>query len=101
MRGRVASGQWLCARCCQRPPESPANIARGLRRASSGRGKAPGRGDFAGAAADWRRAVALFENIPAPDGELVFIAAGCHASLSSLAGLPGTGLSAGERESEG
>jgi eukaryotic-like serine/threonine-protein kinase len=56
--------------------------------------------DFTGAVADWRRAVALFETVPGTYGELVFIHACCHASLSTLAGLPGTGLSAGEKDTE-
>jgi hypothetical protein len=58
-------------------------------------------GDLVGASADWRRAVALFETVPSLfDGELVFFYAGCHASLSTLAGLPGTGVSPGERDAE-
>jgi serine/threonine-protein kinase len=57
-------------------------------------------GDLVGAMADWRRAVALYETVPRLDRESVFLHAGCRASLSTLAGLPGTGFSAGEGESE-
>ena len=57
-------------------------------------------GDLVGASADWRRAVALLKAVPALNGENVFIYAGCHASLSSVAGLPGTGISAGERDAQ-
>ncbi len=55
--------------------------------------------DFAGASADWRRAVALFKTVPRLDGENVFFHAGCHASLSTLAGLR-TEVSAGAGRSE-
>jgi hypothetical protein len=33
-------------------------------------------------------------------GELVFVYACCHASLSTLAGVPGTGVSADEKDTE-
>jgi len=54
--------------------------------------------DLAGASTNWRRAVALYNSAPALDGAYVFCHAGCHAALSSLSGLPGTGVSAGERD---
>ena len=56
--------------------------------------------DVAGAAADWKRAVALLEAVSAPTGEVVFINAACHASISSLAGRAGTPVSASERDVE-
>lgn len=57
-----------------------------------------GENDLAAAAADWRRAVALLESVSAPTGELLFIEAGCHASLSSLTGPRDTPSSASGRE---
>ena len=57
-------------------------------------------GDLVGASADWSRAVAVFKKVAAPDGELAFIDAGSHALLSSVAGVPGTGVSAGDRDAE-
>ena len=56
--------------------------------------------DLAGASADWRRASALFQAVPGLDSENVFFHAGCHALLSSLAGLPGSKVSSGEGRSE-
>ena len=50
-------------------------------------------GDIPGAATDWRQAVALFEGFPARDGDVAGLEACCHAMLSTLAGLPGFGLS--------
>ena len=52
--------------------------------------------DVAGAAADWKRAVALIDAVAAPTGELVFINAACHASISSLAGPADTSVSPGD-----
>ena len=46
------------------------------------------------------RAVALFESDPNLDGERVFLHAGCHALLSTMAGLPGTGVSADRSDAE-
>jgi serine/threonine-protein kinase len=56
--------------------------------------------DFAGAAADWRRACALFKSVPDLDSENVFFHAGCHALLSTLTGAPGTQVSPGESLSD-
>jgi eukaryotic-like serine/threonine-protein kinase len=50
-------------------------------------------GDIPGAAADWRQAVALFEGLPLRAGDVAGLEACCHAMLSTLAGLPGSGLS--------
>ena len=52
------------------------------------------------ASADWKRAAALYNALPSLHGESVFYYAACHASLSSLAGLPGSGISGGERDAE-
>jgi eukaryotic-like serine/threonine-protein kinase len=56
--------------------------------------------DFAGASADWRRAIALYKTVAGQDGECLFFYACCHASLSSVAGLPGTGMSDSARDAE-
>jgi hypothetical protein len=58
------------------------------------------RGDPAGAAADARRAVALFNALPPRSGERWFLSAGAHAALAGLAGQAGTGVSAAEATSE-
>ena len=55
-------------------------------------------GDLAGASADWRRAVELFKSVSGLDGEYVFYWAACHASLSNLAGVAGTGVAGGEKD---
>jgi serine/threonine protein kinase/tetratricopeptide (TPR) repeat protein len=53
-------------------------------------------GDLAGASADARRARELYEALPSPSaGEWCEIAC-CHAALAGLAGLNGSGISAGE-----
>ena len=61
-------------------------------------------GDIPGAAADWREAIALFEGLPTPArvGEIAGLEAGCRAMLSTLAGLPGSDVSAsdGPREAD-
>jgi serine/threonine protein kinase len=59
-------------------------------------------GDIPGAAADWRRAVAVFEGLPPRTGDVAGLEACCHAMLSTLAGLPGAGVSVsdGPREAE-
>jgi eukaryotic-like serine/threonine-protein kinase len=59
-------------------------------------------GDIAGAAADWRRALALFEGLPPRSGDIAGLEACCHAMLSTLAGLPGSDVSAsdGPREAD-
>ena len=55
-------------------------------------------GDFVGASADWKRAVALLKTVEALDGEYIFYYAGCHASLATMAGLAGTGVAGRERD---
>jgi serine/threonine protein kinase/tetratricopeptide (TPR) repeat protein len=52
-------------------------------------------GDLAGAAADWRRAAALFASHP-PQGELAIVRASCHGALAGLAGRVGAGILAAE-----
>ena len=56
--------------------------------------------DATAAAADWRRAIAVVEAVAAPTGELVFVSAGCHALMSALAGMPGSQVSASEKDPE-
>jgi eukaryotic-like serine/threonine-protein kinase len=72
-------------------------LAEGLERFAQARFAA---GDLRGASANWRRAVALYETVPDlnPEGNLAY--AGCHAGLSTLAGLPGTQVPAGDRDAE-
>jgi hypothetical protein len=53
-------------------------------------------GDAAGAAADWRRAGAIYASHPAAGGEVALFEARCHAALSGLAGTPGSGVSNAE-----
>ena len=48
--------------------------------------------DAAGAAADWRRAIALYEGLPTHSGEVGVFEACCHAMLSGIAGLAGSGI---------
>jgi serine/threonine-protein kinase len=50
-------------------------------------------GDPAGAAADWRRAEALYASHP-PEGEGAIFRACCHGALAGLAGAGGSGVSA-------
>jgi eukaryotic-like serine/threonine-protein kinase len=57
-------------------------------------------GDLVGASADWRRAATVLAELPDLDGQYILSFAGCHALLSSIAGRPGTGVSAGDREPE-
>ena len=52
-------------------------------------------GDDAGAAADWRRAAALYASHP-PLYEAAIFRACCHAALAGLAAKPGAGVSAEE-----
>ena len=42
-------------------------------------------GDASGAAADWRRAIALYEGLPPRSSDVAVFEAGCHAMLSGLA----------------
>jgi hypothetical protein len=58
-----------------------------------------GLGDLAGAAADIRRAVSLFDNLPAMSGS-EFETACAHAALAGLAGRTGSGVSPAEGEQE-
>ena len=57
-------------------------------------------GDFAGAAADWRRAIALYEGLPPRSSDVAVFEAGCHAMLSGLADIAGSGLTASDRTGE-
>jgi serine/threonine protein kinase/tetratricopeptide (TPR) repeat protein len=57
-------------------------------------------GDLAGASADTRRAVTLFEALPSRSGFEWFETAGAHATLSALAGRGGSGVPAAEGTSE-
>jgi tetratricopeptide (TPR) repeat protein len=58
-------------------------------------------GDPAGAAADLRRAVALYDTLPPPrSGTDLFLSACSHAALSGLAGQPSAGVSIAEGPSE-
>jgi eukaryotic-like serine/threonine-protein kinase len=52
--------------------------------------------DAVGAAADWRRAVGLYEGLPPRSGEDAILEACCHAMLSGLAGLSGSGMTASD-----
>ncbi len=56
--------------------------------------------DPAGAAAAWRRAVALYDGLKSPRGEQAFFRSGCHAGLAGLAGRPSSGVSAGDGPAE-
>ena len=57
-------------------------------------------GDIPGAAAEWRRAVSFYEGLKLRVGELAMFEAGCHAMLSRIAGMSGSGISASEGRSE-
>jgi tetratricopeptide (TPR) repeat protein len=57
-------------------------------------------GDPAGAAADLRRATALYEALPWRGGEEWFLSGCVHAALAGLAGQPGAGVSAAEGEQQ-
>ena len=57
-------------------------------------------GDNAGAAADARRALGLYEALPSRDGEDWFETACCHAALCGLSGHEGAGVTAAEAEDE-
>jgi eukaryotic-like serine/threonine-protein kinase len=62
-----------------------------------GRGRARrALGDPAGAAADVRQALRLFEGLRLPEGHAAFAIACAHAALAGLAGKEGTGVSAAE-----
>jgi hypothetical protein len=57
-------------------------------------------GDPAGAAADARRALALWDGLPSRTGRQCFGTACCHAALAGLAGRPGSGVSAAKAVTE-
>jgi eukaryotic-like serine/threonine-protein kinase len=57
-------------------------------------------GDPAGAAAAWRRAVALYDGLESRRGEQAFLRSCCHAGLVGLAGRPGSGVSVEEGRDE-
>jgi tetratricopeptide (TPR) repeat protein len=57
-------------------------------------------GDVAGASADARRALGLYDGLASRSGDEWFETACCHAALSALAGRGGVGASAAEREEE-
>jgi serine/threonine-protein kinase len=56
-------------------------------------------GDAAGAAADLREAMALFETLPSRWSEQWFLSGCAHAALAGLAGRGGSGVSAAEAKS--
>ena len=57
-------------------------------------------GDIPGAAAEWRRGVSFYEGLKDRVGECVMFEAGCHALLSSVAGLRGSDVSAADGRAE-
>jgi tetratricopeptide (TPR) repeat protein len=57
-------------------------------------------GDILGAAADWRRAIAFYQGLNKRAGEIAMFEAGCHAMLSSIAGMSGSGFSVDDGSSE-
>jgi hypothetical protein len=57
-------------------------------------------GEYAGAAADARRALALWEGLPSQSGEEWFETGCARAALAGLAGRAGSGVSAAEAASE-
>lgn len=59
-----------------------------------------GLGRHPGAAADWRRGVSFYERLSIRVGEFAMFEAGCHALLSSLAGMPGSGVPPADRSAE-
>ncbi len=52
------------------------------------------------AAKDWRRSAAVLAGLKSPWGQVYVMAACCHAELSGLGGLPGSGVSAAEGQVE-
>ena len=58
------------------------------------------KGDAAGAAAAWKRAVALFDGLKNLTISQAFFRSCCHAGLAGLATRPGSGVSAGEGQTE-
>ncbi len=57
-------------------------------------------GDIPGAVAEFRLALVARESLPDRSGELGMFEAGCHAMLSQIAGMKGSGIPAGERQVE-
>ena len=57
-------------------------------------------GDPAGAAADARRALGLYDGLPSRSGEEWFETTCCHAALAGLAGRDGSGVPAAAAASE-
>jgi eukaryotic-like serine/threonine-protein kinase len=57
-------------------------------------------GDAAGAAAAWKRSVALYDGLKYLTISQAFFRSCCHAGLAGLATRPGSGVSAGEGQSE-
>jgi serine/threonine protein kinase/tetratricopeptide (TPR) repeat protein len=57
-------------------------------------------GEIPGAATDCRRAIGFYELAPLRGGETAMFEAGCHAMLSSIAGMSGSGFSVSEGGSE-
>ncbi len=57
-------------------------------------------GDVPGAVADWHRALLAYGNLRRRSGEIAMFEAGCHAMLSSVAGVSGSGVTASEGPSE-
>src|SRR5262249_53084708 len=57
-------------------------------------------GDRANAAAETRRAIALWESVPSRDGVAWFQTAAAHAALAGLAGKEGVDVSAADTQTE-
>ncbi len=74
------------------PPGAYSLRRRGLARRDTG--------DPAGAAADARRALALYDSLPARSGNEWFETACCHAALAGLTKRDGSGVSAADAASE-
>ena len=56
--------------------------------------------DITGATADWRRALLAYGDSERRSGETAMFEAGCHAMLSSVAGMSGSGVPASDGPSE-
>jgi serine/threonine-protein kinase len=78
-------------------PKYRATLAEGLLRFGQVR---EAERDLVGALADWRRAVELFGSVRSLNSEFVFLFAACHALLSSMSIQLGSGISAGESDSQ-
>jgi serine/threonine protein kinase/tetratricopeptide (TPR) repeat protein len=86
----------LRQRLIEEEPKTPvyrSNLAYSLRRHGLAR---DGLGDVAGAVADARRALGLYDGLPFRSGGEWYETACCHAALAGLAGRGGPGLSAAE-----